>query len=62
MHAFYNDATGADETIILDDNRIGYHRFQDTAYPDTAAQMHMRPDLSQVSTIVPAPTLAPILT
>ena len=68
VRPFDHDGPGADETVVLDDDGGRLHGFQHTAHAHTAAQVDALADLGagadrpHVSTIVPAPTQAPILT
>ena len=58
----------ADEAIILDDHRAGLERLEHAADPGAAGDMDVLPiwaqlpTVAQVSTIVPSPTRAPMLT
>ena len=67
-HALDDDAARADERAVLDDHRPRAGRLEHAADADAARQVHVapicahEPTVAQVSTIVPAPTRAPMFT
>ena len=68
-HALDDDAARADEHAVLDDDRARPGRLEHAADADAAREVARRapicahePTVAQVSTIVPAPTRAPMLT
>jgi hypothetical protein len=67
--AFHHLRTRADEAVVLDDGRVRLQRFEHAADAGAAGEMAtfaptcaQEPTVAQVSTMVPAPTCAPMLT